>query len=117
MTALLVLTNVPDPATADTLAAEVIDRRLAACVNVLAPCRSLYHWQGKVESASEIPLLIKTTDEHYPALEAAIRRLHPYTVPEILALPIAHGLPEYLAWLTHEITVPEPATPSDADCQ
>jgi len=107
VTPLLVLTNVPDQATAEALAGRLIDDRLAACVNILAPCRSLYRWQGSVETASEIPLLIKTTGERYPALEAAIRQHHPYEVPEVIALPIAHGLPAYLAWLVCETTAPD----------
>ena len=107
VTPLLVLTNVPDQATAETLAASLIDARLAACVNILAPCHSLYRWQGSLATASEIPLLIKTSGERYAALEAAIRQYHPYEVPEVIALPIAHGLPAYLAWLVCETTAPD----------
>jgi periplasmic divalent cation tolerance protein len=102
MSALLVLTNCPDEAVAGQIAEALIDARLAACVNILAPCRSLYRWQGKLESASEIPLLIKTTAASYPALETAIRQLHPYDLPEIIALPIERGLPDYLNWLSAE---------------
>ena len=87
---------------AQTLAQALIERRLAACVNVLADCTSVYRWGGKVESSSEVPLLIKTTTARYPALEEAIRDLHPYEVPEIVAVPIAHGLPEYLNWVAAE---------------
>ena len=100
--ALLVLTNLPDLAHAEALATALIEARLAACVNILAPCRSVYRWQDAVERADEIPLLIKTTEDRYPALEAAIRAQHPYALPEIVALPIARGLPEYLAWVTAE---------------
>ena len=107
MPALLVITNCPDAATADTLATALIEQRLAACVNVLAPCRSVYHWQGAVERADEIPLLIKTSTERYAELEAAIRAQHPYTVPEIIAVPISHGLPDYLQWVADE-TRPAP---------
>ena len=87
---------------AQTLAQALIERRLAACVNVLADCTSVYRWKGKVESSSEVPLLIKTTAARYPALEQAIRNLHPYELPEIVAVPIAHGLPEYLNWVAAE---------------
>ena len=87
---------------AQTLAQALIERRLAACVNVLADCTSVYRWEGKVESCSEVPLLIKTTAARYPALEQAIRNLHPYELPEIIAVPIAHGLPEYLNWVAAE---------------
>jgi periplasmic divalent cation tolerance protein len=100
--ALLVLTNLPDEASALTLAKTLIAERLAACVNVLAPCRSVYHWQGVIENAQEVPLLIKTTAERYVALESAIRAGHPYELPEIIAVPIDRGLPEYLDWVAAE---------------
>ena len=103
--ALLVLTNLPDQASAQALATTLVTGRLAACVNLLAPCRSIYRWQGAIESAEEVPLLIKTTTERYPALEAAIRAGHPYELPEIIAVPIDHGLPEYLAWVAAETLV------------
>lgn len=103
-TALLVLTNLPDQAAADALATALVAERLAACVNLLAPCRSVYRWRGAVESASEVPLLIKTTVARYPALEAAIRARHPYELPEIVAVPLSHGLPDYLAWVAAETT-------------
>lgn len=101
-TALLVLTNCPDEPQAARLAELLVARRLAACVNVLAPCRSVYRWQGAVEHASEVPLLIKTTQECYPALEAAIREHHPYELPEIVAVSVERGLPAYLDWVTAE---------------
>jgi periplasmic divalent cation tolerance protein len=99
---LLVFTNLPDEASAQALATDLVTERLAACVNVLAPCRSTYRWQGEIESALEIPLLIKTTTEQYAALETAIRARHPYELPEIIAVPIAHGLSEYLTWVVTE---------------
>jgi periplasmic divalent cation tolerance protein len=107
MDTLLVLTNLPDAAAARALADHLVGERLAACVNILAPCRSVYRWQGAVEDAEEVPLLIKTTAARYAELEAAIRTLHPYELPEIVAVPIAHGLPGYLAWLATE-TTPDP---------
>jgi len=106
MKALLVLTNLPDAASARAIADHVVSARLAACVNILAPCRSVYRWQGKIEDAEEVPLLIKTTAERYPALEAAIKAHHPYELPEIVAVPLATGLPAYLAWVASE-TAPE----------
>lgn len=106
MEPLLVITNLPDAASARMLASALVEARLAACVNILAPCRSVYRWQGKVEDAEEIPLLIKTTATRYAALEAAIRAGHPYELPEIIAVPIAHGLPDYLAWVDTETTLP-----------
>ncbi|MFP5381415.1 MAG: divalent-cation tolerance protein CutA [Gammaproteobacteria bacterium] len=102
MKPLLVLTNVPDAATAEKLAHALVDARAAACVNVLAPCRSIYRWQGAVESAAEIPLLIKTTRAAYPLLEQIVRAEHPYDVPELIAVPIQQGLPAYLDWLATE---------------
>ncbi len=101
-TVLLVLTNAPDAELAGKIARELVERRLAACVNMLAPCQSVYRWEGSVEDATEIPLLIKTTAARYGMLEEAIRSLHPYAVPEIVAVPVSHGLPEYLAWVESE---------------
>ena len=99
---LLVLTNLPDRDAAMALAAAIVGERLAACVNVLAPCTSIYRWKGAVEEAQEVPVLIKTNAERYPALEIGIRRLHPYEVPEIIAMRVVDGLPEYLAWVADE---------------
>lgn len=106
METLLVLTNLPDEAAARSLAALLVEKRLAACVNILAPCRSVYRWQGRVEDATEVPVLIKTTDARYPELESTIRTAHPYELPEIVAVPVARGLPDYLAWVAAE-TAPE----------
>ncbi|MBK8338426.1 MAG: divalent-cation tolerance protein CutA [Sterolibacteriaceae bacterium] len=100
--ALLVISNLPDRAAAESLAHALVERRLAACVNILTPCRSVYRWQGAVEQADEVPLLIKTTRARYAELEAALGALHPYEVPEIIALPLAAGLPAYLDWVGAE---------------
>ena len=102
MDTLLVLTTLPDSESARTLARYLVESRVAACVNVLAPCRSVFRWEGKVEDAEEVPLLIKTTAIRYAALESAIRTKHPYELPEIIAVPIEHGLPGYLAWVANE---------------
>jgi periplasmic divalent cation tolerance protein len=102
MEPLLVLTNLPDQGAAEKLARVLIEARAAACVNVLAACRSIYRWQGAVETADEIPLLIKTTVACYPQVEAIVRAHHPYDVPELIATPITHGLPAYLDWLAKE---------------
>jgi periplasmic divalent cation tolerance protein len=102
MDTLLVLTNLPDTDSAQALATGLVEARLVACANILAPCRSVYRWQGKVEDAEEVPVLLKTTRERYPALEAAIRAQHPYELPEIVAVPIERGLPDYLAWVAAE---------------
>lgn len=99
---LLVLTNCPDEETANAIALAVVEAGLAACVNILPRVQSIYRWQGKVESATEIPLLIKSTAALYPALQAAIAQRHPNDVPEIIALPITRGLPAYLNWVAAE---------------
>lgn len=106
MEPLLILTNVPDRATADTLARALVESRAAACVNVLAPCHSIYRWQDGVDTADEIPLLIKTTHARFADVERLIITLHPYDVPELIALPIIKGLPAYLDWLARETASP-----------
>lgn len=102
METLLVFTNAPDAASAQSLAVNLVERRLAACVNILAPCHSVYRWQGKIETAEEVPLLIKTTRHRYAALEQAIRAQHGYELPEIVAVPVSSGLPAYLDWVAAE---------------
>jgi periplasmic divalent cation tolerance protein len=99
---LLVLTTLPDREAASLLAQALIEEKAAACVNILGACTSVYRWQGAIENAEEIPLLIKTTASRYAALEATIRRLHPYELPEIIAVPVARGLPGYLDWVAAE---------------
>lgn len=102
METLLVITNCPDEEIANAIALAVVEAKLAACVNILPRVQSVFRWQGIVESAAEIPLFIKTTSANYPTLEAKIRQLHPYEVPEIIALPVTHGLPAYLNWVATE---------------
>jgi len=102
MAAFLVLTNLPDRAAAERLADLIVEKRLAACVNILAPCRSVYRWKGAVQHDEEHPMLVKTTAERYPQLEKALREGHPYELPEIIAVPIERGLPAYLAWVAAE---------------
>src|SRR5574343_358950 len=101
---LLVITACPDEETANAIALAAVEAKLAACVNILPRVQSIYRWQGKVESATEIPLLFKTTAARYPALEATIREHHPYDLPEIIALPISQCLPAYLNWVAAETT-------------
>ncbi len=95
--AVVVLCTFPDLDQARQIGAALVERQVAACVNLLPGVESIYRWQGKVERAGEVLAVIKTT--RYPDLEAAIKDLHPYEVPEILALPVAAGLPAYLGWL------------------
>jgi periplasmic divalent cation tolerance protein len=102
MPTLLVFTSLPDLPAAQKLADALVEKRLAACVSILAPCRSVYRWKEAVQQDEEHPVLIKTTEERYPALEAAIRANHPYELPEIIALPVEKGLPAYLEWVAAE---------------
>jgi periplasmic divalent cation tolerance protein len=104
VTVIAVLTNLPDSETAFNLARELVRLRLAACVNVLAPVTSFYRWEGRDEQATEYPLLIKSTHERYVELEEAIRKGHPYALPEIVAWPIERGLAGYLRWVEQETT-------------
>lgn len=102
MDTLLVITNLPDADSAHSLAQALVEQRLAACVSILAPCRSVYRWEGGIEDATEVPLLVKTSAARYAALEAAILAGHPYELPEIVAVRIDEGLPRYLAWVASE---------------
>lgn len=104
---LLVLTNLPDAASAERIARLLVEQRLAACVNLLAPCTSVYRWHGAVETATEVPLLIKTTRARYTELQATLAEAHPYELPEIVAVPLEAGLPGYLAWVAAETTPPQ----------
>lgn len=97
--AVLVITTTETPQEAELLAGTLIEAELAACVQLVAPLTSIYRWQGKIETAREVLLLIKTTQAAYAELEATIKRLHSYQTPEIIALPIMAGAPDYLAWL------------------
>jgi periplasmic divalent cation tolerance protein len=106
---ILVITNLPDREIARRLAGRLVEERLAACVNILAPCESVYRWQGQIETAQEITLLIKTLRTHYGKVEKAIRECHPYELPEIIAVPITAGLPAYLEWLEAETINPNPS--------
>ena len=101
----IVLTNLPDRAAAVKIAQELVARRLAACVNVFAECTSVYRWKGAVENAAEVPVLIKTRAGRYAEVEAAIRELHPYELPEIIAVPVQHGFDEYLQWVADETAI------------
>ena len=101
--ALVVLTTTETEADAERLARLLVEAELAACVQVLPRMTSIYRWQGKIEQAGEILLLIKTTRAAYVRLEAAIKQNHSYETPEILALPVETGSVEYLNWLTMSV--------------
>lgn len=96
---LLVLTTVATAEDAERIAGALVEQRLAACVNVLPQVRSIYRWKGAVERDEERLLLVKTRSERFPALREAILSLHPYEVPELIAIPIEAGSPAYLDWL------------------
>jgi periplasmic divalent cation tolerance protein len=95
----LVLTTLPADHDAEALARRLVDERLAACVNVLPPMRSIYRWKGAVEAADERQVLIKTIASRVAALERRLRELHPYEVPEFVVLPVTGGSHPYLAWV------------------
>jgi periplasmic divalent cation tolerance protein len=99
---LLITTNLPDRDSALELAHSLVDARLAACVNVLGECASVYRWKGKIETSAEVPVLIKTRESLFPRVEEAIRRLHPYELPEVVAVPVTAGLAAYVEWVVHE---------------
>lgn len=96
---LLVLCTCPDEENAEKIARALVEGKLAACVSMSAPVTSIYVWQGKTEKEREIQLLIKTSQERYPDLEQAILSLHPYELPEIIAVPVERGLAGYLNWI------------------
>jgi len=102
---ILVLTHLPDHAAAMELARALVTERLAACVNVGAPVQSMYHWQGQIETAQEVPVAIKTRSALYSRVEAAILASHPYELPDIVAVPLSDGLRPYFAWLDAETAV------------
>lgn len=97
-----VVTTLPDQHGAEQLATRLLDLRLAACVQI-SPCTSWYRWQGKVEQGSEIVCIIKSRRDLFPELYRAIRAMHPYEVPEILALPVVDGGASYMQWLEEEL--------------
>lgn len=101
---ILILTNLPDEATAVALAHRLVEHGLAACVNRLPGVRSVYRWQGRIEESAEVSLMIKSTQARYAELEKAIKSWHPYQLPEIIAVPIIGGSPEYLDWIMQQTT-------------
>ncbi len=101
---LLIYCTCPDQDSAQSIADTLVDKGLAACVNILPGVHSVYRWQGKRENAREYLLTIKTLHSAYEALQQAIIDLHPYELPEIIAVPITHGLAAYLAWIDENVT-------------
>ena len=103
MDVLLCLTTCPDAASAERIAVALVEEQLAACVNLIPGLRSVYRWQGVIERADEHLLLIKTTTGIYPALQARLLELHPYELPELLAVKPADGLLAYLQWVADAV--------------
>ena len=109
MPCLLVLSNFPDKETAKTAATALVEEQLAACVNLIPEVTSIYKWKGTVECANEITALIKTTEATFPALQQRLLALHPYEVPEIIAVPVEAGLESYLHWVESGASAPSEA--------
>jgi periplasmic divalent cation tolerance protein len=102
--ALLVLTTLGTEADAHAFVTALVEQRLIACGTVLPAARSIYRWEGKVTAAGEVVVLLKTNAARWDALRSSVERLHPYEVPELLAVPVSHGLERYMAWLSNEVT-------------
>ncbi|MBI3322045.1 MAG: divalent-cation tolerance protein CutA [Candidatus Omnitrophica bacterium] len=100
----VVLVTCPKTAVARRLGVALVKRRLAACVNLIRGIESIFWWEGKIDRAREALLLIKTTRASFPRLRRAIRELHPYDVPEIIALPLVDGHPPYLRWVISSLS-------------
>jgi periplasmic divalent cation tolerance protein len=101
----VVLVIAPSPDVGAALGRALVDERLAACVNVIPGLTSIYRWQGQREEASECLLVIKTDETRYAELERRVLELHPYTIPEVLALPVERGAPAYVEWLRDSVAI------------
>ena len=101
---LIIFSTFSDAETARTVARTLVEEKLAACANILPQIESIYRWQGKIEENPEVLVLFKTTSEKYPAFEQRLRALHPYEVPEIVALELTAGLPAYLDWIAGSVS-------------
>jgi len=104
----VVLSNAPDALLAKRIAHVLVEEGLAACVNLGAPGLSMYMWEGQLEGSEEISLVMKTTQERVPALTERLVQLHPYSVPEILVVPVVGGLPSYLDWVRTQTAARQP---------
>lgn len=99
-----VITTVSRKKDAERLTKEIMDKRLGACVQIMGPIKSIYRWKDNVEKAREWVLVIKTSGALYKKVESAIKKIHPYEVPEIIAVPIIVGSADYLKWLSKEVS-------------
>ncbi len=99
----LVLSTVPDDPSAERIARTLVEEKLAACVNLFSPMRSVYRWKGDVEWATERQIVIKTSSALVPAVRARLKALHSYELPECLVVPVADGAPDYLAWIADQL--------------
>ncbi|HYS08664.1 MAG TPA: divalent-cation tolerance protein CutA [Myxococcales bacterium] len=102
--AVLVLTTLPNSEAAAELANRLVSEKLAACANILPALRSIYRWQGKVQDENEVLVLLKTQVRQYEALKSRILALHPYDLPEVIAIPVERGHQAYLDWIVKETT-------------
>jgi len=109
MTELFVYITVGTMHDAQTIAESLVQKRLAACVNLLPSMESVYRWQGKIERDAEVVLIAKTTNERFDALAVETRRLHPYACPCVVGMPITHGTADYLTWIRDQTSL----TPED----
>lgn len=95
----IILCTCPDFETANNIARQLVGAKLAACINILPSVTSVYEWQGQIETAQEHLLLIKSCQSHYAKIAAEIKNAHPYELPEVIAVSIENGLPDYLKWI------------------
>lgn len=106
---IVVFSTCASPEEAERIARRLVDERLAACVNVVSPVRSFYRWKGVVEDSAEWLLIIKSTRSLFAPLRATLESAHSYEVPEIVALPVVEGAPNYLSWIENELKPAETA--------
>jgi periplasmic divalent cation tolerance protein len=104
---IVVLSTCGSAQEAERLARELVEQHVAACVNIVAPVRSIYRWKGKIEDASEWLLIVKTERASFDRLRAVLGAAHSYELPEVLALPIVAGSPNYLSWIESEVKEPD----------
>ena len=113
---IVVFKTAPDVETAHRIAREIVAEGLAACCNILPEINSIYTWKGEVQEEKEVLMIIKTTAQRFPELQAKVVDIHPYDVPELIAMPISRGLPAYLEWLVDTVH-PEQAQEKSKDTE